>query len=77
MTKPIVDDHRPYANPFPAGVALMRKANAMASHYTWGRRFGALMTLRESSGLENKSSRARIKVCFHHFLMILFLLRRC
>ena len=69
MTKPIVGGHRPYANPFPAGVLLMKKATSMGNHYAYGSRFSALMILRKSATLEKKSSGARIKVCFDNFLI--------
>ena len=34
MTKPVAGGHWPYANQYPAGVTLMRKAATMGSHYT-------------------------------------------
>ena len=55
--------HRPYANPFPEGVLLMKKAKSMGHHYSFGSRFSTLINLRETATLETKSSATRIKVC--------------
>ena len=64
MTKPIGSDgHRPFANPFPEGVALVKKFRSMGQYYHYGNRHGALMTLRSSANLEDKSSSTRIQVC--------------
>ena len=64
MTKPIGrNGHRPYANPFPEGIMLMKKAKSMGHYYSFGSRFSALMKLRETAKLETKSSATRIKVC--------------
>ena len=79
MTKPIgPDGHRPYANPFPEGVALMRKARRMGLHYSTGSRFSLLMTLRSTSHLATNPLRhgSRYVVClnvyyFVHYDMLL------
>ena len=79
MSKPIgPDGHRPYANPFPDGVALMRKARRMGLHYSTGSRFSLLMTLRSTSHLATNPLRhgSRYVVClnvyyFVHYDMLL------
>ena len=79
MSKPIgPDGHRPYANPFPEGVALMRKARRMGLHYSTGSRFSLLMTLRSTSHLATNPLRhgSRYVVClnvyyFVHYDMLL------
>ena len=64
MTQPVgINGHRPIANPFPAGVALMRKATKMGHHYAYGSHHNSLMTLRTTAHLTQKSSHCRIKVC--------------
>ena len=63
MSKPVGDNgHRPYANPFPEGDDLMKKAKSMGSHYSTGTCHSALMVLRDKAGLESASPETRIKV---------------
>ena len=63
MSKPVgANRHRPYANPFPEGVALMDKSRSMGSHYSTGSRHSALMALRTKAGLTSASPDMRIKV---------------
>ena len=78
MMRPVgPDGHRPYANAFPAGVVLTKKARSMGLYYSSGSRFSALMTLRESAGLLTKSSGTRTKVSSHASILIVYSLVYC
>ena len=57
-----MDTGHMYANPFPEGDDLMKKAKSMGSHDSTGTRHSALMVLRNKAGLESASPQTRIKV---------------